>query len=116
MKIVELIIASVLLSCLSVSAYDFSGRVVGVSDGDTVTVLHDGRGEKIRLYGIDAPEKSQALGNRTKQFVSSLAFAKEVKVEAKPQAITEAFRKLTDRHRRVTLEKSPIQTLRSQWA
>jgi endonuclease YncB( thermonuclease family) len=62
---------------------DFSGRVVGVSDGDTITVMHDGQGEKIRLYGIDAPEKGQAFGNRVKQFVSTLAFGKEVKVEVK---------------------------------
>ncbi len=47
--------------------------------------LHDGRGEKIRLYGINAPEKGQAFGNRAKQFVSSLAFGKEVKVEVKDQ-------------------------------
>ncbi len=64
-------------------AADFSGRVVGISDGDTITVMHDGKGEKIRLYGIDAPEKGQAFGNRAKQFVSTLAFGKEVKVEVK---------------------------------
>lgn len=33
------------------------GKVVGVSDGDTITVMHDGKAEKIRLYGIDCPEK-----------------------------------------------------------
>ena len=66
-------------------ADDFSGRVVGISDGDTISVMHDGRAEKIRLYGIDAPEKGQAFGNRAKQFVSALAFGKEVKVEVKDQ-------------------------------
>ncbi len=66
-------------------AIDFSGRVVGVSDGDTIRVMHDGRGEKIRLYGIDAPEKRQAFGNRAKQLVSALAFGKVVKVEVKDQ-------------------------------
>ncbi len=43
-------------------AADFTGRVVGVSDGDTITVLHNGKGERIRLHGIDCPEKRQALG------------------------------------------------------
>ncbi len=43
-------------------AADFTGRVVGVSDGDTITVLHDGKGERIRLHGIDCPEKRQAFG------------------------------------------------------
>ena len=71
MKIAYLAIAIPLLFC--VSAADFSGRVVGISDGDTITVLHKGQGEKIRLYGIDAPEKGQAFGNRAKQFVSAMA-------------------------------------------
>ncbi len=65
-------------------AAHFSGRVVGISDGDTITVMHDGA-EKIRLYGIDAPEKGQAFGNRAKQFVATLAFGKEVKIEVKGQ-------------------------------
>jgi endonuclease YncB( thermonuclease family) len=62
---------------------DFSRRVVGVSVEDTINVMHDGRAEKIRLYGIDAPEKGQAFGNRAKQFVAAPAFGKEVEVEVK---------------------------------
>ncbi len=85
MRVAELIIASVLLSCVSAAASDFSGRVDGVSDGDTITVMHNGHGEKIRLYGIDAPEKGQAFGNKSKQFVSSLAFGKVVEVKPKDQ-------------------------------
>ena len=53
-----------LLLSTEIRADDFSGPVVGISDGDTITVLHDGKGEKIRLNGIDAPEKGQAFGNR----------------------------------------------------
>ncbi len=63
-------------------AADFTGRVVGVSDGDTITVLHNGNGERIRLHGIDCPEKRQAFGNRAKQFTSNLVFAKTVTVQA----------------------------------
>ncbi len=63
-------------------AADFTGRVVGVSDGDTITVLHNGKGERIRLHGIDCPEKRQAFGNRAKQFTSNLVFAKTVTVQA----------------------------------
>ena len=40
---------------------EFTGRVVGVADGDTITVLHNGKGERIRLHGIDCPEKRQAV-------------------------------------------------------
>jgi micrococcal nuclease len=66
-------------------AQDFTGRVVGISDGDTITVRHDGRGEKIRLNGIDCPERGQAFGHRAKQFTSGLAFGKEVNVQIKGQ-------------------------------
>jgi len=55
--------------------------VVGISDGDTITVLHDGRGEKIRLYGIDCPEKKQDFGQRAKEFASQNVFGKVVEVE-----------------------------------
>ncbi len=51
-------------------AADFTGRVVGVSDGDTITVMHNGKGVRIRLHGIDCPEKRQAFGNRAKQFTA----------------------------------------------
>ena len=63
-------------------AEDFSGKVVRVLDGDTVEVLHDGTPERIRLDGIDCPEKGQAFGTKAKQFTSSLAFGKEITVKA----------------------------------
>ncbi len=52
-----------------------------VSDGDTITVLHNGKGERIRLHGIDCPEKRQAFGRRAKQFTSTLVFGKTVTVQ-----------------------------------
>ena len=60
---------------------EFSGKVVGVTDGDTKTVMHNGKGERIRLHGIDCPEKRQAFGNRGKQFASALVFGKTVTVQ-----------------------------------
>jgi endonuclease YncB( thermonuclease family) len=63
------------------SAAAWSGKVVGVSDGDSITVLHDGRQEKIRLWGIDWPEKHQDFGTKAKQATSILVFAKVVEVE-----------------------------------
>lgn len=58
------------------------GRVVGVLDGDTIDVLDAARvSHRIRLAGIDAPEKSQAYGHRSKQSLSDLIFGKEVSVE-----------------------------------
>lgn len=65
----------------SAFASDFSGRVIGVSDGDTVKVLHNGKAKKIRLHGIDCPEKGQAYGNNAKQFTSAMVFGKDVTIK-----------------------------------
>ena len=62
-------------------AADFTGRVVGVSEGDTVTVLSKGKPVRIRLHGIDCPEKRQAFGKRAKQFTSRVVYGKEVRVK-----------------------------------
>ncbi len=57
------------------------GHVVGVSDGDTITVLDETKQRHvIRLMGIDAPEKAQAFGQKSKQSLSDLVFKKEVSV------------------------------------
>jgi endonuclease YncB( thermonuclease family) len=59
---------------------DFSGKVVGVHDGDTITVLWDRTPVKIRLKGIDCPETGQDFGSRAKSVTSELAFGKVVTV------------------------------------
>ena len=52
-------------------AYEFRGMVVKVSDGDTITVLDEGKVQhKIRMYGIDAPEKTQPYGTKSKEALS----------------------------------------------
>jgi endonuclease YncB( thermonuclease family) len=58
----------------------FSGKVVGVSDGDTLEVMHEGRAVKVRLHGIDCPEKNQAYGQRARQFTSEHVFSQLVNV------------------------------------
>jgi len=62
-------------------ATDFTGNVIGILDGDTIEVLHHQHPERIRLKGIDCPDKSQAYGKRAKQAASALAFGKEVMVQ-----------------------------------
>ncbi|WP_165234732.1 thermonuclease family protein [Aquisphaera insulae] len=72
-----------ILACwaLSAKAADFPARVVGVSDGDTLTVLVAGNREvKVRLYGIDAPETAQDFGSRAKQAASEMSFGQQVTV------------------------------------
>ncbi len=61
----------------------WSGKVVSVSDGDTIKVLHDGKVEKIRLYGIDTPEKAQDFGQKAKALTSSLVAGRNVEVQQK---------------------------------
>ncbi len=60
---------------------DFTGKVVGVSDGDTIEVMRAGRAVRVRLQGIDCPESHQAYGTRAKQFTAELAFGKTVAVQ-----------------------------------
>ena len=58
------------------------GLVVGISDGDTITVLRNGREQvKIRLYGIDCPEKRQAWGSRATQVTGRLCADKVVDIQ-----------------------------------
>jgi len=57
-----------------------AGKVVHVADGDTITVLQKNQEYKIRLYGIDTPEKKQDFGAKAKAFTSDLVSQKEVAV------------------------------------
>jgi endonuclease YncB( thermonuclease family) len=67
----------------SASGREFRGQVVGVADGDTLTVLHDQHPEVIRLHGIDAPEQGQPFGARAKQATSALVFGQTVTVQVR---------------------------------
>lgn len=62
---------------------EYSGRVVAVADGDTLTVLHDGTTHRVRLSDIDCPEKSQDFGSAAKKETARLAFGKTVVVSTK---------------------------------
>ena len=48
-------------------AEPFAGKVVGISDGDTLTVLRDRQQVKVRLHGVDAPESGQPFGAASKR-------------------------------------------------
>jgi endonuclease YncB( thermonuclease family) len=61
---------------------DFSGKVVGVADGDTITVLDAGkRQHRIRLAGIDAPEKGQAFGLLSKENLAKWIYERDAVIE-----------------------------------
>lgn len=58
------------------------GKVVAITDGDTITVLNANKYQhKVRLAGIDAPEKRQAFGQASKKSLSGLAFGREVTLD-----------------------------------
>jgi endonuclease YncB( thermonuclease family) len=59
----------------------FTGRCVAVADGDTLSVMRDGREQRVRLWGVDSPEKRQDYGSRAKQFVSDIAFGRALTVQ-----------------------------------
>ena len=77
----HLTVRFLLLLLLPFVAHAFDGRVVGISDGDTLTVIDaQHQQHKIRLMGIDAPEKAQPFGQKSKSNLSALAFNREVEI------------------------------------
>ena len=68
---------------LALNAHAFTGKVVGVSDGDTITVLRDRTQVKVRLLEIDAPEKAQAFGAKSKESLSEMCFGKTAELADK---------------------------------
>lgn len=86
MKRALLACALILGTLFPASAETLSGRVVRVSDGDTITLQSGSVKERVRLIGIDAPEKAQLpWGPRAKKFAESLALGKAGRVETDVQ-------------------------------
>lgn len=79
----DLVLSGLVLQTGLVLADTISGRVVGVSDGDAITLLRDKTQIKIRRAGIDAPWKAQAFGNAANQCMADIVFGKDVRVDAK---------------------------------
>ncbi|BBL73997.1 hypothetical protein MishRS11D_10950 [Methylomagnum ishizawai] len=73
--------AALLIVMSGPCAADWTGKVVGVHDGDTLTVMQNGKGTKVRLVEIDAPESDQDYGQRSKQSLSDLCFGKDATVQ-----------------------------------
>lgn len=68
----------IILFCLNCKAHQHAARVIGITDGDTIKVVEDNALEKIRLRGIDCPEKGQPFGKQAKLLTAQLAFGKDV--------------------------------------
>ena len=83
MRRIVLSLVLLLIAIPSISATrTIEGKVVSVADGDTITVLDSDKVQhRVRLAGIDAPEKSQPFGNASKKRLSELVGGKDVRVE-----------------------------------
>jgi endonuclease YncB( thermonuclease family) len=72
-----------LLVAAALAKADIAGKVVAVTDGDTIKVLDsDNTEHKVRLMGIDAPERGQPYGTASTKHLASMAAGKEVRVES----------------------------------
>jgi micrococcal nuclease len=81
--ILRCVLVSALLVPIIFGQQSFVGKVVGVSDGDTIRVMRGAAAVPVRLYGIDSPERRQAFYTQAKRNTSSLAFGKAVTVKIK---------------------------------
>jgi len=82
LSINRLLLPLLLLFTLSAQAETLEGKVIKIADGDTLTLLTSSNQQvKVRLAGIDTPERKQPFGNRAKQALSNLAFQKQALVE-----------------------------------
>lgn len=78
----HLLLGALLVTVGHCFALELQGRIIGVLDGDTVDLLTQGKElVRVRLSGIDAPEKRQAFGNAAKKALSDLAFDRQVRVD-----------------------------------
>ena len=70
---------SLALESAQAAEWFLNGHVVGVSDGDTITVLDDAKTQhKVRFAGIDAPENGQVFAEESRRSLSALVFQKQV--------------------------------------
>lgn len=74
LKVLPLIMLSIPL----VAEADITGKIVRVLDGDTVEILAGNVATRVRLNGIDAPEKAQPFGQRSRQALTAIVGGKTV--------------------------------------
>ena len=77
----SLLCIAALLVTFQASAATLTGKVVKVTDGDTITILVGKEQHRIRLQGIDAPERKQPYGKASGRSLSALVAGKQVRVE-----------------------------------
>ncbi len=71
-------ISVLLFLFFSLFTFSQTYKVIGIKDGDTVSILFEGKEKTVRLAHIDCPEKKQPFGNNAKEAISKLCFGKYV--------------------------------------
>ena len=83
-SVLRSVVLSILLCFCTLANADLTGRVVAVTDGDTIKVLDSTNTQhKVRLTGIDAPERGQPYGTASRDHLASMVAGKDVRVESK---------------------------------
>src|SRR5215470_17116295 len=76
-----LAVAVCAFTCAYARANSFAGKVIEINDGDEITVFNMNRPVRIRLIGMDAPERNQPFGDIARQHLSDLVYDKQVLIE-----------------------------------
>src|SRR5439155_435820 len=105
-------ILGLLLLPLLVQAEQFTGKVVGIRTGDTLSVLRNSRVVQVRLYGVACPGRQQAFGTQARQVTRDVAFRQTVAVVA--SSITGSAVLSTTRYPEGTVQCSRTARLRSR--
>lgn len=81
LHLVILLATVIIFGALPVNAATLFGKVIEVPDGDVITIMNMNRPARIRLMGVDAPEKNQPFGDVARQHLSDLVLGQNVVVE-----------------------------------
>lgn len=76
-----LLLAGAIFTANSAAADEFKAKVLAVTDGDSMLVLHDNVKEKVILYGVDCPENEQDYGSQARQFTDQCCYGKTVSID-----------------------------------
>ncbi len=86
MKKLSILALPLCLACLSPFSHaeSLTGRVASIDEGDRLTLMVESRPYRIRLLGIDAPERTQAFGEKSRSNLGRLAFNREARADCGP--------------------------------